>query len=97
MLLSFSGSLATKCMPLNSKPCMVRPTLIDLNPVELNCYLLFINYLIIVNLDESNGSFNVVNNIFTKTCVSSKTKDVNVKVFKIITRINEAKALIKHI
>ena len=38
LLLSFSESLArsrTKCLFLNDEPCMVRPTLIDLNPVEL--------------------------------------------------------------
>ena len=31
--LSFSESLATKCVSLNNEPCMARPTLIDLNPV----------------------------------------------------------------
>ena len=46
--LSFSSSLSctakdsdwTKCFPLIDKPCMVRlrPTLIDLNPVELKYY-----------------------------------------------------------
>ena len=35
VLLSFIGSLATKCMSLNSK-CMTRFTLIDLNPVDRN-------------------------------------------------------------
>ena len=41
VLLSFSGSLAlsqTKCPFLNDEPCMVRPTLTDLNPVGLKCY-----------------------------------------------------------
>ena len=37
-LLSFSGSLTTKSVSLNNEPCMIRPTLIDLNPVELNYY-----------------------------------------------------------
>ena len=35
VLLSFSISLATKCLILNDEPCMVRPTLIDMNPNEL--------------------------------------------------------------
>ena len=35
VLLSNSKSLATKCLSLNDEPCMVRPTFIDLNPVEL--------------------------------------------------------------
>ena len=38
VLLSFSGSLASKCVSLNDEPCMIRPTLIDLNPVELKYY-----------------------------------------------------------
>ena len=45
VLFSFSSSLAgiakvsdrTKCLFLYDEPCMVRPTLINLNPVELKC------------------------------------------------------------
>ena len=53
-------SLATKCMSLNNKPCMIRPTLIDLNPVELNYYSFMIS------LDECNGSYNSDNDLSTK-------------------------------
>ena len=38
VLFSFSESLATKCLSLNDEPCMLKPTLIDLNPVELKYY-----------------------------------------------------------
>ena len=46
VLLSFSSSLArvakiadrTKCLFLSDELCIVRPTLIDLNPVELKYY-----------------------------------------------------------
>ena len=38
-LSSFSGPLATKCMSLSYEPCMARPTLIELNPIEYNYYL----------------------------------------------------------
>ena len=44
VLLSFSSSLAcvakvqTKFLSLNDEPCMVRPTLIDSNPIELKYY-----------------------------------------------------------
>ena len=37
-LLSFSESLATKCLSVNNEPFMIRPTLVDLNPVELKYY-----------------------------------------------------------
>ena len=42
-LLRFSGSLATKGLSLNNEPSMVRPTLIDQNPVELKYYPLMVN------------------------------------------------------
>ena len=42
-VLSFIGSLTTKCVSLNNEPCMVRPTLSGLNPVELNCHSFKIN------------------------------------------------------
>ena len=34
--------------------------------------------------------------MYLKICVSSKTKDVNVKAFNVMTRINEAKTMAKH-
>ena len=46
VLLSFSSSLATKCVSLNDKSCMIRPTLITLNPVKLK------NYPFMISLDK---------------------------------------------
>ena len=74
---------------VNNEPCMIRPFLIDLNPVELKYYPFMIS------LNKCNGSCNSVNDISMKICVPSKTKDVNVKVFNMITNRNEAKTLVK--
>ena len=50
-----------------------------------------------VSLDKCNGSCNnAVDDISGKVGVPSITKNVNVKVLNMITRINEAKTLIKH-
>ena len=78
-------------MSLNNKQCKTRPFLIDLNHVELKYYLFM------VILGKCNRSCNSVNELSTKTCVLNKTKNVNVKVFNIITKINKAKTLVKHI
>ena len=51
VLLIFFQSLARvakvsgrpKCLFLNDEPCMVRPTLIDMNPVELEYYSFMIS------------------------------------------------------
>ena len=42
VFLSFSSSLATKCLFLNDEPCMVRPTLMDFNQSELKYYPLML-------------------------------------------------------
>ena len=66
VLLSFSESLAIKCLSLNDEPCMV--TLIDLNPVELKYYPFMIS------LDKCNGRFNVLS---PKICIPKKNKRHN--------------------
>ena len=67
---------------------MVRPSLVDLNPVELK-YFPFI-----ISLDKCTGSCNVLS---PKICVPKETKDINVKAFNMATNKNEAKAMTKHI
>ena len=67
---------------------MVRPTLIDLIPVELKYYLLMIS------LDKCTGICNVLS---PKMCVPKETKDINVKAFNMIINENEAKAMTEYI
>ena len=50
----------TKCLSLNYEPCIVRPTLIDLNPVEPK-YFPFV-----ISLDKYSGICNVLS---SKICV----------------------------
>ena len=72
VLLNFSSSLArdrTKCSSLNGEPCMVRPTLIDLNPGELKYYPL------VISLNKCTGSCNVLS---PKIRVPKETKDIYV-------------------
>ena len=70
---------------------MCRPTVIDLNPFQLDYY----PFMIIV--DKCNGSCNTVDDLCTKIYVPCKTKDVNVKVRNMIARVYEAKTQVKHI
>ena len=67
---------------------MVRPTPIDLNPVE------FKYYPFMISLDKCTGSCNVLS---PKICVPKETKDINIKAFNMITNKNEAKTTTKHI
>ena len=63
---------------------MVRPSLIDLNHVELEYYLFMIS---IGKYSRSCNSWSA------KICILKETKDVKVKAFDIIANKNEAKAM----
>ena len=90
VLLGFSESLARdrlKCLFLNDEPCMVRPTLIDMNPGDLKYYPFMIS------LNKYTRSCNALS---PKICVPKETKDINVKAFNMITNKDESKAMIEH-
>ena len=90
-IIDFIDSLATICMSLNNEPCIARTTLINLNPLELN------DVLFMIILDKCNGSCKTASDLSKKLYVPGKTKDVDVKVFNLITRIYEAKTSVKYI
>ena len=83
-LLSFSKSLATRCLFLNDEPCMVRSTLIDLNPFDLKYYPFMIS------LDKCTGSCNVLS---PKICIATETKYIKVKAFNVIINKSETKTI----
>ena len=88
VLLSFSISLATKCLFFNDDSCMVRPALVDMNPVEHKYYPF------VINLNIFTGSCIVLP---PKICVPKETKDINIKAFNMITNKKEAEAMTEHI
>ena len=67
-LLSFSSSLALKCLSLNNKPFKVRPTLIGFNPVDLKYYPFKISS------DKCSGSCNVLMSYQQKFMFRKKQK-----------------------
>ena len=54
VLLSFSEYLAIKCLFLNEQQYMVRPTIFDMNPVELKYYSF------LISLNKCTGGCNVL-------------------------------------
>ena len=88
VLPTFSKSLASKFVSLNNQPCMIRAFLIGFNHVQLKYYPFMIS------LDKCNGSCSSINDLSMRSCIPSKSKDVNVNM---VTNGNEAKTLVKHI
>ena len=69
---------------------MMRLPLIDINLIELS-YFPFM-----VSLDKCHENCNVVDDLSRKIYDLSQTKHLTLKLFNIITRINEANTLVKH-
>ena len=67
---------------------MVRPALVNMNPVELK-YNPFM-----ISLNKCTGSCNALS---PKICVLKETKEINLKELNMITNNDEAKAITEHI
>ena len=84
VLLSSSESVARKCLFKNDEPSMVKPTLIDLNPVELKYYPF------IISLDKCTENCNILS---PKLYLPKETKDINIETFNMLTNKNETKTI----
>ena len=91
----FYTSNHTKYISLNNKQCTTQPTLVNLHPNEYSQGLSY--YPFAVDLDKCLGSCNTFINLSNRVCGPKKTKDLNLKVLDMITRINKLKTLTKHI
>ena len=67
---------------------MNQPTLINLHPNEYSQELHY--YPFAVKLDRCVGSCNTPNDLSNKLLVPNKTEDLNLRVFNVITGINES-------
>ena len=90
-----NGSIDTKCMLLRNWRCMIQPTLINLYPNGYSQELHY--YPHAVKVDRCVRSFNTFNELSNKVCVPSKSEDINIYVFNMITEKNESNILTKHL
>ena len=70
--LSFSGSLVTKCMPLNNKQHKSMNFLFNLNPVKHKYSSS------IITLDKCNGSCSTLTEISDRICVPNKIQNLSI-------------------
>lgn len=82
-LLSFGGSLGPKCVSLNNPPCQARPKLVDANSNE-PFYCPFT-----LSLFKCGGSWNTIDDPYTRIYIPHKVKNINVKVFIIMSEVNK--------
>ena len=69
---------------MNSEECKVRPEIINVNIDEPVFHLLSIK-------SKCRGSCNNINDPYAKMCVPDVIKNLNVKVFNLMSRTNETR------
>ena len=79
--LAYVNSL--ECISMNNQECKAKPKIIDLN----NNDPVFYPYNIKAN--KCSGSCNNINDPYAKLCAPNIIKNINVKVFNLMSRINE--------
>ena len=86
---SFSWN-AQKCVSTNNQKCKVIPEIININSNEP------VFYRYSVKMSNCSGSCNNINGPYAKLCVRDVSKNMNVKVFNVISRTNKTRYIKWH-
>ena len=90
IVLSNSITGALKCISMNNQECKIRPEIVDVssnNPIF---------YPFSVKINRCSGNCNSINDPYAKICVPDIVKNLNVKVFNLMSRSNESRSIKSH-
>ena len=73
------------CISMNNQECKVRPHIVNVNRDEAAFFLFSIK------TSKWSGSCNNINNPYAKLCVPDAVKNLNVKVFNLMSRTNKTR------
>ena len=100
--ISYVNSL--ECISMNNQECKARPKIIDVNNNESVFYpkIIYVNnnesvfYPYSIKINKCSGNCSNINDPYAKLCVPDIIKSINVKVFNLMSRINETRQIIWH-
>ena len=84
-LSSLVSTTPLSCISIKNQECKLRPKIVDINSNNP------IFYPFSIKTNKYSGSCNNINNPYAKNCVPDMIKDLNVKVFNLMSRTNEAR------
>ena len=79
-----------ECISVNNQECKIRSEIKNVNINEP----MFYPYSITIN--KCNRSCNTINDLYAKLCVLDTIKNINVKVFNLMSRTNETRHIEWH-
>ena len=93
ILSSFTNALSPtplNCISMKNQECKIRPEIININSNNP------IFYPFSIKINKCSGSCNNIKNPYAKICVTDVIKDLNVKVFNLMSRTNETRFIKWH-
>ena len=78
------------CISMTNQECKVRPEIVNVNSDEP------VFYPFSIKTSKCSGSCNNINDPYAKMCVPDVVKNLNVKVFNLMSRTNETKQIKWH-
>ena len=82
---NISGVNSLKCISMNNQECRKRPEIVNISSNEPTFYPYS------VKISKCSGSCNSINDPFVKLCVPNVVKNINLKVFNLMSRTNETR------
>ena len=89
-LSSLVSATPLSCISLKNQECKIRPKIADINSNNP------IFYPFSIKINKCSGNCNNINNPYAKICVPDTVKDLNVRVFNLVSRTNETRHIKWH-
>ena len=90
ILSNFTNAISLNCISMKNQECKTKPQVVNVNGNNP------IFYPFCIKTGKCSGNCNNINNTYAKICVPDVIKDLNVKVFNLMSRTNETRFIEWH-
>ena len=90
ILSSFTNAIPLSCISMKNQECKTRPQVVNVNSNNP------IFYPFSIKTSKCSGNCNNINNPYAKICVPDVIKDLNVKLFNLMSRTSETRFIEWH-
>ena len=84
------STASLRCISTNNQACKARPQILNVNSNNL------IFYPFSIKTSKCSGNCNNINGPYSKICVPDVVKNLNIKVFNLMSRTNETRHIQRH-
>ena len=87
---SLSSVNLLECVSMNNQECKVRPEIVNVNSSDP------VFFAFSIKTSKCSGSCSNINDLYAKLCIPDLVKNLNIKVFNLLSRTNETRHIEWH-